>query len=109
MKTLLIIAPNNTLAAAIRAVLDSSIYRLIEQASFREDELRLMASSIDACVLDVELTSVDAIRIIERFRKLAPRCPMILYASDSHWTWEEDAYLLGVNHVLAKPVRGRLL
>ena len=25
------------------------------------------------------------------------------------WEWEEDAYLLGVAHVLAKPVRGKLL
>jgi nitrogen-specific signal transduction histidine kinase/DNA-binding NarL/FixJ family response regulator len=109
MKTLLVIAPNNALAAAIRAALDPGSYRVIEQATFRGDELRLMAPSIDACLLDVDLTSVEPIRTIEQFRRMLPRCPMILYASNSHSTWEEDAYLLGVNHILNKPVRGRLL
>jgi signal transduction histidine kinase/DNA-binding NarL/FixJ family response regulator len=109
MRTLVVIAPNNALAEAIRAALDPGSYRVIEQASLRGDELRLMAPSIDVCVIDVELTSVEAIRTIERFQQALPDCPMILYASNSHWTWEEDAYLLGVNHILTKPVRGRLL
>ena len=34
---------------------------------------------------------------------------MILYASDSQWSWEEDAYLLGGKPYLGKPVRARLL
>jgi nitrogen-specific signal transduction histidine kinase/DNA-binding NarL/FixJ family response regulator len=109
MKTLLIISPNNHLAAAVRAALDSSRYRVIEHDSLREDELRLTGASIDLCVFDADLTTVEPIRNIERLRRLLPRCPMILYASDSHWSWEEGAYLLGVSHVLSKPVRGRLL
>jgi nitrogen-specific signal transduction histidine kinase/DNA-binding NarL/FixJ family response regulator len=109
MRTLLVIAPNNALAEAIRAALDSQSYRVIEQTGFHGDELRLMAPSLDACILDVELTSVEAIRTIERFRRVLPRCPMILFASTAHSTWEEDAYVLGVNHILIKPVRGRLL
>jgi signal transduction histidine kinase/DNA-binding NarL/FixJ family response regulator len=109
MKTLLIISPNNGLAAAVRATLDSSRYRIIDHDGLREDELRLMGASIDLCVLDADLTTVEPIRTIERMRRLLPRCPLILYASDSHSSWEEDAYLLGVSHVLSKPVRGRLL
>ncbi len=109
MKTLLVIAPNNALAGAIRAALDPQSYRVIEQAAFRGDELRLMAPSIDACVIDVDMPSVEAIRTIERFRRDLPRCPMFLYASNANRTWEEDAYLLGVTHILTKPVRGRLL
>ena len=109
MRTLLVIAPTNALTEAIRAAVDAGEYRVLGQTGLRGDELRSMAPSIDACVVDVDLTSVEAIRNIERFRRLLPRCPMILYASHSQWEWEEDAYLLGVNHILTKPVRGRLL
>jgi signal transduction histidine kinase/DNA-binding NarL/FixJ family response regulator len=109
MKTLLIIAPGNGLAAAIRAALDPSLYRVIEHDGLREDELRLTGASFDLCVFDADLTTVEPIRDIERLRRLLPRCPVILYASDSHWSWEEEAYLLGVSHVISKPLRGRLL
>jgi signal transduction histidine kinase/DNA-binding NarL/FixJ family response regulator len=109
MRTLLVVAPNNALAGAVRAALDSSGYRVLEQSGFRGDELRLLGPTIDACVVDVDLTSVEATRTIERFRRALPRAAMILYASQSHWEWEEDAYLLGVNYILTKPVRGRLL
>ncbi|MGA2747393.1 MAG: ATP-binding protein [Verrucomicrobiota bacterium] len=109
MRTLLVIAPNITLASAIRAALDSTRYRVLEHGSLREDEFRMAASSIDACLFDVDLTTVEPLRDIERLRRVLPQCPIILYTSESHRTWEEDAYLLGVNYILAKPVRGRLL
>ena len=109
MRTLLIIGPPTGLAAAVRAALDASVYRVIQHDECREDELRLTGPSIDLCLLDADLTTVEPIRNIQRLRRLLPRCPMILYASDSHRTWEEEAYLLGVSHVLSKPVRGRLL
>jgi signal transduction histidine kinase/DNA-binding NarL/FixJ family response regulator len=109
MRTLLIIAPNTGLAAAVRAVLDSSQYRVIEHDDLREDELRLTGTSIDACIFDADLTTVEPIRNVERLRRLLAHCPVILYASDSHWSWEEEAYLRGVSHILSKPIRGRLL
>jgi signal transduction histidine kinase/DNA-binding NarL/FixJ family response regulator len=109
MRTLLVIAPNTGLAAAVRAALDASRYRVIEHAEIRDDELRLTGASIDACVFDVDLTTVEPIRSVERLRRLLPRCPIILYAAASNWDWEEEAYLLGVNYIFSKPVRGRLL
>jgi len=109
MRTLLIIAPNTGLAAAVRAALDPAHYRVIEHDDLREDELRLTGTSIDACIFDADLTTVEPIRNVERLRRLLSHCPVILYASDSHWSWEEEAYLRGVSHVLSKPVRGRLL
>ncbi len=109
MRTLLVIAPTNMLSLAIRAALNAETYRVIDHETLKGDELRQMASSIDVCVVDAELTSVEAIRTIERYRRALPHCPMILYAAHSQWDWEEDAYLLGVNHILTKPVRGKLL
>lgn len=109
MKTLLVIAPDATCPAAVRAALDPGQFRVVEHSAIREDELRLTAATIDVCIFDVDLTTVEPIRAIERLRRVLPSCPMILYASASHWTWEEEAYLLGVSHILSKPVRGRLL
>jgi len=109
MKTVLAIAPNPTLAAAVRHALNVEDYRVIEHGEFREDELRLTGHAIDACVLDVDLTTVEPIRLIERLRRVLPQCPLILYATDSQRAWEEEAWLLGVNHILKKPVRAQLL
>jgi len=109
MKTVLVIAPNSTLAAAVRNALGSERYRVIEHTDVREDVLRLTAYSIDACVIDVDLTTIEPIRHIERLRRVLPHCPMILYATDSQRGWEEEAWLLGVNHILKKPVRAPLL
>jgi signal transduction histidine kinase/DNA-binding NarL/FixJ family response regulator len=109
VKTVLVIAPGPTLAAAVRNALDSRHHRVLEHASLREEELRLTASAVDLCVFDVDLTSVEPIREIERLRRVLPRCPIFIYTSASQRNWEEDAYLLGVSQILAKPVRARLL
>jgi signal transduction histidine kinase/DNA-binding NarL/FixJ family response regulator len=109
MRTVLVIAPDAALAAAVRQALAPERYRVIEHTALREDELRLTASAVDACVFDADLTSIEPIRQVERLRRVLPHCPIILYASDSQWSWEEDAYLLGVDHILSKPVRARLL
>jgi signal transduction histidine kinase/DNA-binding NarL/FixJ family response regulator len=109
MRTILVIAPNPTLAAAVRNALAPERYRVIEHTDLREDELRLGGYAVDACVFDVDLTTVEPIRQIERLRRVLPQCPILLYATDSQRGWEEDAWLLGVNHILSKPVRARLL
>ncbi len=109
MKTLLVIAPEPVLAAAIRAALDPERYRVLQQSDLSDDELLLNPVSIDACILDADLTSIEPIRTIQRLRRSLPRCPLIVYATAVQWEWEEDAYLLGASHVLGKPVRGKLL
>lgn len=109
MRRVLVIAPNPGLAAAVRHALGSDRYRVIEHTDLREDVLRLADYSIDACVMDVDLTTVEPIRQIERLRRVLPKTPLLLYATDSQRGWEEDAWLLGVNHILRKPVRAALL
>ncbi|HXR07796.1 MAG TPA: ATP-binding protein [Candidatus Acidoferrum sp.] len=109
MNTLLVIAPQPELAAAVRAALDPGLYQLIQQTDLSEDEMRLSATSIDACICEVDLTTVQPIRAIKRLRRLLPRSPLLLYASAPGQEWEEEAYLLGASQVLVKPVRAPLL
>ena len=109
MKTLLVIAKQPGLAEAVRAVLDAGEFRVLHHAEVWAAEPLFSQGTIDAVILDAELTDVRPIRAIEHLRRAMPGCPVILYASASQWEWEEEAYLLGVDYILTKPVRARLL
>jgi len=109
MKTLLVIAPQPGLAEAVRSVLDAGAFRVLHHVEVWAAEPLFSQGSIDAVILDAELTDVRPIRAIEHLRRAMPGCPVILYASASQWEWEEEAYLLGVDYILTKPVRARLL
>jgi signal transduction histidine kinase/DNA-binding NarL/FixJ family response regulator len=109
MNTLLVIAPKSDLAAAVRAALDPASFRVIPQNGLNEDALRLCAPAIDACLCDVESGGTQPLRDIERLRRILPGCPIILYTTAPKADWEVDAFLLGVSHILSKPVRGALL
>ena len=109
MKTLLVIARHPGLAEAVRAVLDAGMFRVLHHAEAWAAEPLFSQGTVDAVLLDAELTDVRPIRTIEHLRRAMPDCPVILYASVSQWEWEEEAYLLGVDYILTKPVRARLL
>lgn len=109
MKTLLVLAPHPEMADAVRAAVNPEKYRLIHRISVEEAEPLLTRGMVDACVLDVELTSVQGIWVLEKLRRRLPACPVIAYSSSKEWQWEEEAYLQGVSHVISKPVRPRLL
>jgi len=109
MKTLLVIAPQPGLAEAVRSVLDAGEFRVLHHVEVWAAEPLFSQGGVDAVILDAELTDVRPIRAIEHLRRALPGCPVILYASASQWEWEEEAYLLGVDYILTKPVRARLL
>ena len=106
MKTLLVLAQHPELAEAIRSAVNPEQYRILHRATAEEAEPLLGLA--DACVLDVELTSVQGIWFLEKLRRRAPKSPIIIYTGSSQWEWEEEAYLQGATHVLKKPVRARM-
>ena len=109
MKTLLVLAQHPDFAETIRAALDSEIYRVVHRIGFEEAEPLLHQGLISACILDAELASVQWIWLIEKLRRRVPNCPLLVYAGSDQREWEEDAYLMGVAHIVNKPVRARLL
>jgi signal transduction histidine kinase len=109
MKTLLVLGEHPALAEAIRAGINPEQYRVIARTGLADAEPLLEHGLAEACIIDVELTGVREIWLLEKLRSKAPRCPIILYAGAKQSEWEEEAYLQGVTHVLTKPVRGRLL
>jgi len=109
MRTLLVITRQPSIAHAVQTVLDPVKFQLITKEAIGEAEFLLSRGAIDATILDAELTDARAIRLIEEVKSFAPGCPILMYAGEKQWEWEEDAYLQGVQHVLTKPIRGKLL
>jgi signal transduction histidine kinase/DNA-binding NarL/FixJ family response regulator len=109
MHTLLVITHQSSLADGIDSALDAGTYRVITKEDAVSAGSLLGRGAVDAIILDVEHANGTATRAIEEVRALDPDCPLIVFAGHGPRTWEEDAYLLGVAHVLEKPVRARLL
>lgn len=109
MRTLLVLAENPELAESLRGALNAESYRIIHRAGLEEAEPLLVHGLVDACIVGLDLDNVQAIWFIEKLRRRAPHCPLLVYAGSKSWEWEEEAYLQGVTHVLATPVRPRML
>jgi len=109
MKTLLALAAHPDFAQAVRAAVDPEQYRVVERTNLDEAEPLLAHGLADACLVDVELTGIQGIWLLEKLRRRAPRCPVIVYTTAKQSEWEEEAYLQGATHVLTKPVRRRVL
>lgn len=109
MKTILVLSPHPEIADSIRAGLNPDQYRIIHRVGEAEADPMLAHGLAQGVILDVEFNGVQSMWIVERLRRRDARCPIILYTGAKQSEWEEEAYLRGVTHVLAKPVRPRAL
>ena len=66
MKTILVLAPHPELADAMRSGLNPETYRIVHRGSPEEAEPLLAHGLSDVCVLDMELTGVQGIWVIEK-------------------------------------------
>ena len=109
MKTLLVLGQHPDFAEAVRAAVNPDSYRIIHRFSLDEAEPLLHGPLFSACIIDLDPGDARWIWMIEKLRRLVPQSPVIVFSGASSQEWEEEAYLLGVAHVLSKPVRARLL
>lgn len=109
MRTLLVLSRQPSLTAAVQSVLDPAQFQLITKDSVIEAEFLLVRGAIDAVILDNEVREARTIREIDQIKSFAPDCPILVYGDARQSDWEEDAFLAGVEHILTKPVRGKLL
>ncbi|HEY5910096.1 MAG TPA: response regulator, partial [Verrucomicrobiae bacterium] len=108
MRTLLVLAEHPELAEAVQAAANPERFRMLHRLNAAEAEPLLVHGLVDACILDLDLTSVQAIWALEKLRRRAPRCPVIVFSNARQPEWEEEAVLQGVSQVLSKPLRPRL-
>lgn len=109
MKTLLILAAHPELGEIIRAALPEEHYRVIHRASIEAAEPFTGRGLVDLCLLEAELTGVQAIWTIEKVRRRLPHAVLVVCAAARLPEWEEEAILQGATHILTKPLRPRLL
>ncbi len=109
MKTLLVLGEHPDFAQHVRSALDPERFRVVYRAQFEEAEPLLVHGLADACILDLELANVQGVWCLEKVRRRAPKCPVLIFTGATKWEWEEEAYLQGAAHVLSKPIRGRML
>src|SRR5262245_2930211 len=109
MKTLLVLAQNPELPEEVRKALNPERYRVLHRATLDEAEPFLAQGLADGCIVDMELTDVQGVWLLEKIRRRAPKCPTIIYTGAKQSQWEEEAYLQGATQVFNKPLRGRLL
>jgi signal transduction histidine kinase/DNA-binding NarL/FixJ family response regulator len=109
MKTLLVLAPHPELVESLRTGLSSEQYRIVHRTTAEEAEPLLAHGLANACIVDVELSTVQGVWVLEKLRRRSAKIPLIIYTGAKQWEWEEEAYLHGATHVLTKPVRVRML
>lgn len=109
MKTLLVLSEHPELAENVRAGLDSGLYRVLHRSSAEEAEPILAHELADACLVDMESSGVQGLWFLEKLSRFSNQVPIVVAIGVSEPEWEEEAYLLGIRHVIAKPVRPRLL
>ncbi|HKX62601.1 MAG TPA: ATP-binding protein [Verrucomicrobiae bacterium] len=109
MKTVLVLASHPELPESVRAALNPEKYRLVHRIDVSEAEPLLSRGMVDVCIVEVEQTQAQGIWMVEKICRRLPKCPVLVYSGSRDWQWEEEAYLQGVQHVLVKPVRPRLL
>ena len=109
MKTLLVLAQHPELAEAVRAALNPELVRVIHRLDLAEAEPQLSRAGVDGVIIDADTGSIQSIWVIEKIRRRAPNCPLLVFTGARSFELEEEAYLQGVTHVLTKPLRPRLL
>ena len=109
MKTILVLTPHPEFAETLSAVFNPDHFRVVHRVSLEEAEPLLAHGLTQAVLLDLDLSSVQGIWVIEKLRRRNPKCPILVCTDAKQPEWEEEAYLKGVAHVLTKPVRVRML
>ncbi|MCX8155059.1 MAG: ATP-binding protein [Verrucomicrobiae bacterium] len=109
MKTLLVVGQLPSLAQAVEAAVDATRYRVVHRTDLAEAAPLLSHGLAEVCLVDADVAEVQGLWQIEKLRQQFPQVAVIVYCSQQPWAFEEEAYLHGVSHVLAKPVRARLL
>jgi signal transduction histidine kinase/DNA-binding NarL/FixJ family response regulator len=109
MHTVLVLTYQPTFASGIVAVLDPARWRVLSHEDAASAAQIAARQAVDAVILDVDLNNAQILDAVKVVRDRVSTVPLIVYSAEGHCHWEEEAYLMGVSHVLEKPVRGRLL
>jgi len=109
MKSIVVLAPHPQFSEEVRAVSEPLEFRVIHRITVEEAEPLLTRGLASVCILDLELARGQAVWMVERILRRAPRCTIIAFSSSRDPEWEEELYLAGAKYVFGKPLQSRLL
>lgn len=109
MKTILVLSAHPDFAESVRIGLAEFDFRVVHRANLEEAEPLLVHGLASACLLDADLMGVEVVWCVEKIHRHNKRIPLIVFTSSAQSEWEEEVLLRGVNQILAKPVKPRLL
>ena len=109
MHTALVISYQSGFGEAIAAALAPSRWRVLLEEDAAAATPLFVRQAVDVIILDVDLNDAQILNSVQSVRERTRTVPLIVVSSGGQPRWEEDAYLMGVEHVLEKPVRARLL
>lgn len=109
MKSILVLTPHPDFAETLRTGLNPEQFRVVHRVTLEEAEPLLAHGLVQVCILDLEITGVQGVWVLEKIRRHDTKCPILVFSDVKQPEWEEEAYLQGVTHVLTKPMRPRLL
>jgi len=108
MRTVLVIAAEEGVSRDLREALPAEQYRVIPVQTAHLPEGLDRPGMLDAIILDADLDPRQPAKLIARLRRQVPDCAMIVLATAQQGDWVEEAWTLGITHLLAKPLRGRV-
>src|SRR5258706_5808912 len=109
MKTILVLSAHPDFAEGIRVSLNPEQFRVVHRIGFEEAEPMFAHGLINACILDLDLTGVQGVWILERIHRRGQQGPGIISTDIKQTPMEEGTYLQRVTHILAKTLPARLL
>jgi nitrogen-specific signal transduction histidine kinase len=109
MRSILVLSRDENFVEAIRVVLDPSRYAVLCEGDLARVEALIGRGVLDAIIVDGGGGAAKVVRAVRELRAFAPGLLIYVYAEETSREWEEELFLLGVERVLPKPVRGALL
>ena len=105
-KRILIVDDAATVRLYYRTILESANYSVEEAINGIEALEKIMLISFDLCVVDINMPKLDGYGFLKELRRQAiDQPPVIMISTEAQASDRQQAYRLGANLYLIKPVK----
>ena len=106
MKRILIVDDAATVRLYYRTILESANYSVEEAINGIEALEKIMLISFDLCVVDINMPKLDGYGFLKELRRQAiDQPPVIMISTEAQASDRQQAYRLGADLYLIKPVK----
>ena len=84
MKTILVLTPHPDFAESLRTGLNPEQFRIVHRVTLEEAEPLLAHGLVQLCILDLDITGVQGVWLLEKIRRQDPKCPIVIFSDVKH-------------------------